>query len=116
MKRILSILFLSFCCTLAFGQSKKKATIDIATNISCDHCLRCGSCAPRIQRAIRVNKGIKMVNVDPNKNVITVKYKTKKTSAEKIKEAINNAGFDADELKAPTHAYDQLDACCKRTD
>ena len=113
MKHFIAILFLSFLSNSLYGQSSSIATVEIKTNISCDHCLRCGSCAPRIQKAVRINKGIKSVNIDADQDIITVKFNTDKTDATSIRESVTDAGFDADDLKAKPEAYKKLDACCK---
>ena len=46
--------------------------------------------------------------------MITVNYNPKKTDPDKIKKAITQAGYDADDLPADLKAYDKLDACCKK--
>ena len=38
---------------------------------------------------------------------------TDKTSPEEIKEAISKLGYDADEVKADSAAYNKLPSCCK---
>ncbi|MCX6198774.1 MAG: heavy-metal-associated domain-containing protein [Bacteroidetes bacterium] len=100
----------------AFGQKNKDnpQTVTIKTNIYCSHCMQCGRCAPRINDHITENSGIKKVSIDAKANTITVAYDAKKTSPEKIREAINKAGFDADDKKATAEAVNNLDGCCRK--
>lgn len=116
MKNLFSIIILSAVCTVAFAQegSKKNETLVIKTNIYCDHCLQCGSCGENItMHILQENPGVKDVKIDPKANTITVAYNTAKTTADKIRTSVNNAGFDADDKKAPAEAYNKLDGCCK---
>jgi hypothetical protein len=43
----------------------------------------------------------------------TIYYNSKKTTLQAIKEGISKLGYDADEVKADTEAYESLDGCCK---
>jgi len=43
-----------------------------------------------------------------------VVYNTKKTDLTKVKTAIANLGYDADEIRADVAAYEGLDNCCKK--
>ncbi len=89
-------------------------TITIKTQIYCSHCLQCGSCGKNINDHIRENPGIKKVEVDAKANTITVAYDAGKTSPDKIRKAVNAAGYDADDQKAPAQAVNNLDGCCKK--
>ncbi|MEH0158399.1 heavy-metal-associated domain-containing protein [Limibacter armeniacum] len=115
MKPILAIVMLiGLLAGTALGQDKKKVeTLTVQTSILCDHCLQCGSCGANITDEIYRNKGIKKVTVDPAKQTITVIYKPDKTTPDGIRQSIAAAGFDADDVKAETAAYEQLDGCCK---
>lgn len=111
---ILSVVFLMVSLTVN-AQKANKQTIVIKTQIYCSHCLQCGSCGANINDHIReTNKGISKVDIDPKANTITVTYDATKTNPEKIKEAINKAGYDADEQKAPAEAVNKLDGCCRK--
>ena len=107
---IIFILFLSFN---SFSQ-KKTETIVIKTQTFCDHCKACESCAGRMETDLYYVKGIKFVNYNENDMTITVKYKTKKTSPDKIRVAISKLGFSADNVVADMTAYEKLDGCCKK--
>jgi copper chaperone CopZ len=74
----------------------------------------CNSCKDNITRALAWEKGVKNVEVDLKNKTITVTYNPKKTSPDKIRQAISKAGYDADEVKADPEAYKKLDECCKK--
>lgn len=111
-----AILALAFLAITIFANAKggDTKTVTIKTTIYCSHCLQCGSCGANINDHIREEKGIKKVAVDPKANTITVTYDEAKTNLEAIRTAINKAGFDADDKKAPSQAVNSLDGCCKK--
>lgn len=110
-----SFLFLLLALN-GLAQNAKTATIVIKTKIYCDHCLQCNSCGHNLNDAINKNKGIKMITINPKSNTIEVIYNPQKTTPEKIRTAIVQSGFDADELKADATKQNQLDGCCKKAD
>jgi periplasmic mercuric ion binding protein len=114
MKKAILIIVLFATANIAFAQKANKQTIVIKTQIYCSHCLQCGSCGANINDHITATKGIKKVVVDPKENTITVSYDANKTTPEKIREAINKAGYDADDQKATAEAVNTLDGCCKK--
>lgn len=113
MKHLINILLLAFIFSSSIAQTKKMETIVIKTKIYCDHCLQCGSCGPNIKTAMLGLDGIIKIDISPKENTITVTYKKTKTSPDKIRKAISETGFDADEVKASPIAYEKLDGCCK---
>lgn len=97
------------------AQKDEKKTLVVKTQIYCSHCLQCGSCGANINDHIREsNKGVSKVTIQPEANTITVIYDPAKTTPEKIREAINAAGYDADDKPATAEAVGKLDGCCKK--
>ncbi len=74
----------------------------------------CGMCKETIEEALAFEKGVKKSNLDGKSQIVTVTYNSKKTTPEKIRLAISNAGYDADDLPANPKAYKKLSACCKK--
>lgn len=103
---------LSFLVVFAFaaqaGFAQKTAEIQIKTSA------QCGMCKDRIEKAMAYERGVKSATLDLESKVLTVSYKTKKTSPEKIRKAISQTGYDADEVPADPQAYEKLPACCKK--
>ena len=113
MRFILSTIFFLALATSGFAQDGLK-TITIKTSIACDHCMKCDDCGYNIDTSIRKAKGIKKVDINPEKNTVEVTYRSDKTSPEQIRIALSKAGFDADDIKADPTAYAKLDGCCKK--
>lgn len=88
--------------------SKKLATIKIKTSAQCEECKE------RLEKAFAYEKGVKKSNLDVETAVFTIEYSPKKTSPEKLKEAVTKVGYDADELPANEKAYEKLPTCCKK--
>ena len=115
MKKIFFTLILLFSAQLSYSQSSKIKTTEIKTEIACDHCVKCESCDLNIYTHIKDNtKGVRSVKIDADKNVIAVKYNSKRTSLEEIENAIAMAGFQANDVEPTEEAYNSLDACCKK--
>ena len=113
MRIILFTFLLTAVAMQGFAQDAVK-TITIKTSIACDHCMKCDDCGYNIDTSIRKAKGVKKVEIDPEKNTVEVTYRADKTSADEIRLALSKAGFDADDVKADPEAYAKLDGCCKK--
>lgn len=84
------------------------AEVKIKTSATCE------MCKETIEKYVAFEKGVKKVTVDVNTKIATVVYNPQKTSPEKIRTAISNAGYDADDVPANKKAYNKLDECCKK--
>lgn len=97
-----------------FAQKQKSVEkVVIKTAIACDHCKQCPTCGGLLERTLIKEKGIKMITVDESNMTITIIFNPKKINLNTIKTAISNLGYDADDIKANTKAYENLDGCCK---
>ena len=104
------ILFLGLSSSV-MAQSKSKTsnmqTIQIKTSSVCD------MCKETIEKAVSKETGVKKATLDVKTKICTVQYDNTKTTPEKIRLAISNSGYDADEVKANKTAYNKLSPCCK---
>lgn len=89
-------------------KADKKQTVKIKTSAVCDMCKH------TLEKAMAYEKGVKSSNLDVKSKVLTVVFDNGKTSKETIMEAVNKAGYDADEQPADERAYKRLDDCCKK--
>ena len=105
MKALLICLFSLFVFTGSFAGTE---SVKIKTSAVC------AECKENIQKEFTFTSGIKSFDLDYETGMITVNYNPKKTDPDKIKKAITQAGYDADDLPADPKAYDKLDACCKK--
>lgn len=109
-----TMLVLFFFTVSAKAQEKTIQTAIIKTQIYCDHCKQCESCGDKFNKTLLKEKGVQMVVLDDKEMTIKVTYNSKKTNLETIKTAISKLGYDADDIKADTVAYEGLDGCCKK--
>lgn len=100
------LLFIGFGI-LSAQPAPKKPTVEIKVNSVC------GMCTSIIESAIKENKGIIYASHDQNTKIVTVKYKSKKITADEIRKAITLAGYNADDMPADPEARKNLDQCCK---
>ncbi len=73
----------------------------------------CKTCAKTINKAIYAVEGVKEVDIDVSKKIALVKFMPVQTNLETIELAITEAGYDANNRKRNSDAYEKLDACCK---
>ena len=97
-----------FAAATANAQNNKTETIKIKTSS-----LICDMCKETIETALAYEKGVKKFNVDVDEKTTTVTYRADKTTPEKIRKAISESGYDADDVKADPKAFNKLDECCK---
>lgn len=109
MKVMVMMLTLILSSSVSFSQEVKKVEkIEIKTSSQCDECKE------RIEKAMAYEKGVKKSNLDVETAILTVEYSPKKTSPEKIRKAVSDVGYDADDVLADPKAYDNLPTCCKK--
>ncbi len=94
----------------SFSQKKEKKVLEaeIKTTAVCD------MCKGKIEKILAYETGVKSSEVDYKTGVVKVKYKSHKTDINKIREAIANAGYNADDVKKNEEAYKKMSACCKK--
>ena len=104
----LIILIMMFVTNPAKAQHAGMEEIKIKTSATCD------MCKETIEKSLAFEKGIKRSTLDVPSKIVTVIYNPKKTTPEKIRLAIANTGYDADDILANPKAYNKLDECCKK--
>ncbi|MEZ4685132.1 MAG: heavy metal-associated domain-containing protein [Bacteroidia bacterium] len=112
MKHLLIFLSLILMSGFVFADSPAKKpkteTVEIQTSAVCGHC------EEKISNALTYTKGVVDFDFNDETKVVSVTYKTKKTSADDIRQATSAAGYQADEVPANQAAYDNLAPCCKK--
>ena len=74
----------------------------------------CKTCKKTIEEALAFEKGVKKSDLDVKSKIVTVTYNKNKTTPDKIRKAISNSGYDADDILANPKAYKNLENCCKK--
>ncbi len=105
----LVFIFIAFVGTSNTFAPTKKETLVIKTES-----IQCGMCKERIEKAVGETNGVKSVSVDVEKKETTVVFNPKKTNADAIRAAISKVGYDADDVKGETTAYEKLPGCCQK--
>lgn len=110
MKKNVMLFVILLVSVITFADSPKSQTVKIKTSAICE------MCKERIEKKLAFTKGVTDVNLDVESKdkVVTVMFNPKKTSLEKIKKAISEIGYDADEVVAETVGYEKLPSCCKK--
>lgn len=73
----------------------------------------CGMCKDRIERAAHSERGVLSASWDQKKNLLTVRYRSSRTSQEAIERAIAKAGHDTQNFITDEQTYKNLHHCCK---
>ena len=107
MKTALLILIATLAVNVSFAQ-KTIETVEIQTSAVCD------MCKETIEKQLAFTKGVTAAELDVKSAIVTVSYKTNRTTLDDIRAAINEVGYDADDSPAEKKAYDNLHHCCKK--
>lgn len=107
-KVIMAFTLVIFSTIGVFAQASQEEQVKIKTSAVCK------MCKATIEKSLAYEKGIKEATLDVPSQIVTVTYNAKKTDAARIKKAINETGYDADQLPADSRAYDRLEDCCKK--
>jgi copper ion binding protein len=73
----------------------------------------CKKCANTIEKAVYQVEGVKDVSIDVDKKQAQITFVSFQTNIQTIERAINDAGYDANDTKRDTSAYQALEKCCK---
>lgn len=76
-------------------KKNKKAEVTYLVSMTCE------SCQKRIESNIPYEKGVTDLKVDLPNKLVTIEYRTDKTTADKLKAAIKEMGFTAVPFKKP---------------
>lgn len=117
MKKTILIAFM-LVLGLGFAQAQtkdkdsmpKETTTIINLNKLC-----CNSSIPLIEKTLAYEKGVKSFEVSLEDKTVSVVYKTKSTSPDKIAKSLAKAGFEANGIEADEKAINRLPECCRNT-
>ena len=109
MKKTLLVLAMTFVgITQSLTAQQPTAKLTIRTSAVCP------SCKTTIENGMNLAKGVKNATLNLDSNWVEIDYKPSKTNPEKLRLALTQIGYDADNLPAQPHAYDALMTCCKK--
>ncbi|MFC2101213.1 heavy-metal-associated domain-containing protein [Bacteroidota bacterium] len=105
---LIVIYILSGSFNVSAQQSDKKTEIKIKTSAVCS------MCKERIESNMAYEKGVSFVELDLETKMVSIRYRADKTNPDKLRQAIANIGYDADDVMANPKKYEKLPACCKK--
>lgn len=73
----------------------------------------CSMCKNLIEKTANLENGVKSAKWNMNTEKLKIKFNSKITSLNIIKEAIAKVGYDTDTHKATDESYNNLHFCCK---
>ena len=107
MKNLIIIITAVLLANVAIAQ-KGVETVKLQTSAVCE------MCKETIENQLAFTKGVTAAKLDLESFVVTVSYKSKKTTVSDLKKAINAVGYDADESKPSKEEYEKLHHCCRK--
>ena len=99
--KVLVVVIFAMLSIQGFSQNEKgkvKAKKEIKT-VRFKSDMPCQSCANTVKENIAYEKGVKDLEVSLEENIITIKYKSHKTSEEKLAKAIEKLGYKAEKIE-----------------
>jgi periplasmic mercuric ion binding protein len=103
----LQLLTIALFAMIGTSWAQKTQTVVIHTSAEC------GQCEERLETGLNYTKGVIFAELDLETQNVTIKYSTKKTDVAKLKAAINEMGYDADDQKTTAAALEKLPECCR---
>lgn len=107
MKNLIIIMAIVLFANVAIAQ-KGVETVKIQTSGVCE------MCKETIEKQLAFTKGVTAADLDMETFIVTVSYRSKKTTADEIRKSINAVGYDADDSKPSKEAYEKLHHCCRK--
>jgi mercuric ion binding protein len=96
LKRTIIALSIIFISSAVFAGNAEEKTIDtVIFKVEMD----CMGCVSKIEKNIPFEKGVKDLKVDFKNQQVSITFKTKVTSRENLKKAIEKLEFKVEELK-----------------
>ena len=93
----------------ASAKTAGTTTVQFKTSAVCD------MCKARIEKSMAYEKGVQSAVLDVPSQMLTVTYKSDKTTPAALRTAVQKTGYDADDQTADARAYNRLPDCCKKT-
>ena len=105
----LSTIFFSvvlFFCT-AHLSAQKSQTVTFQTSA------QCGMCKERIEKEMNFAPGVQYAELNMDDMSLTIKFKSKKTTADDLRKRVAAIGYTADGVKPKEEDVKKLPLCCQ---
>lgn len=101
-------LIMTMVALLFIGTAEAK-TVKTSFNVNG----KCEMCETRIEKTAKGVAGVVAASWNQKTKMLTLIYDDKKTSPDKVKQALLKVGHDVGKMKAANKVYNSLPACCK---
>ena len=98
MKKIILMLALATATLTASATDKKKQSTQQTVTFSVS--MHCANCQKKIEGTVGWEKGVKDLKTNLQDKTVTIKYDTRKTSPDQLKQSIEKLGYKAEPVKA----------------
>lgn len=112
LKSTLTAFFIAVFFIAFYANSYSQKSGDDTTVIKLPS-MQCGTCKKKITKVLKQLDGVKDVNVNIDTKEANITYDNSIVTVSQLEGAITAAGYDANDKKADTGAYEKLDECCK---
>jgi periplasmic mercuric ion binding protein len=109
LKSVLFFLLIVFV-EISLASCSRKESSHVVINVST---IQCSTCKKNIEDALYRVRGVINVHVSKRDKIAEIDYDSTKTSIIKLENIITSIGYDANDKKADTVAYQHLKDCCK---
>lgn len=75
--------------------------------------LKCNTCVSTVKKTLATMDGVENAEVELKAKNVTVHYLTAKLDIGRIETRISKAGYDANDVRRDSTAYENLPECCK---
>ncbi len=95
-----------FFCT-GYLSAQKSQTVTFQTSA------QCGMCKERIEEVMNFVPGVQFAELNMEDMSLTVKFKSKKTSADDLRKRVASIGYTADDVLPKEEDVKKLPLCCQ---
>jgi copper chaperone CopZ len=106
------ILSLPGCKRSATGDAGSRTSTAATVTISLPT-LKCNTCVATVKKTLAAIDGVESAEVDLKAKNVTVHFLAARVDIGRIEAGIGNAGYDANDVKRDSSAYENLPDCCK---
>jgi mercuric ion binding protein len=111
MKKLALLVSALMISLISFSQQEKTKEVAKATILTS---AVCNMCKTTLEKGMAYEKGVKKSELDVSSKILTVWYRSDKTTEEALRKAVSKIGYDADSIPADPKAYENLNPCCKK--
>lgn len=101
------LLFIAFLFFAGEFSAQKSKTVVFQTSA------QCGMCKERIEEVMNFVPGVKYAELNLEDMSLKIKYRTKKITADELRERVAKIGYTADDVKPKEADVKKLPLCCQ---